>query len=227
MPFQFYCPQGHLLQSDDSQVGQQCMCPYCQSVFLVPEPPRAAPLAFPPSFQQVSAPPAPQDQPRAAPPPGFESPAVRQQAAEPPQFSFTPPTEAPAPAEAPFPGVQEAPFPNIQTEPPAAESPAPEEAPEVPQTAGRELPAVVHILCPSGHELETPREMLDQDALCPVCQVQFLLRYEDSQEYRQEKIEQMRRREEAIARMWIRCAIGAAVLVVIGVIVMIVMAAQM
>ena len=226
MPFQFYCPQGHLLQTDDSQVGQQCMCPYCQSVFLVPEPPRAVSLAFPPGLSQTPTPPPSLDQPRAAPPPGLELPPI-QQSAEPPQASFQPPAEFEAPSS-----VQGKPFPNIQTEPPAAESPAienaaPETPPEVPEAARPELPAIVHILCPSGHELETPREMLDQEALCPYCQVQFLLRYEDSQEYRQEKIEQMRKREEAIARMWIRCSIAAAVLVVVGVIVMIVMAARM
>jgi hypothetical protein len=38
MPFQFYCPQGHVLQSDESSVGQACQCPYCGAAFLVPAP---------------------------------------------------------------------------------------------------------------------------------------------------------------------------------------------
>lgn len=37
MPFQFYCPQGHVLQGDESQVGQPCQCPYCGSSFLIPQ----------------------------------------------------------------------------------------------------------------------------------------------------------------------------------------------
>ena len=36
MPYQFYCPQGHILQGDPSQVGQPYQCPYCNSAFLVP-----------------------------------------------------------------------------------------------------------------------------------------------------------------------------------------------
>ncbi len=36
MAFQFLCPQGHLLQGDELQVGRPCQCPYCGGVFLVP-----------------------------------------------------------------------------------------------------------------------------------------------------------------------------------------------
>ncbi|OYV81091.1 MAG: hypothetical protein B7Z73_18490, partial [Planctomycetia bacterium 21-64-5] len=36
MPFQFYCPQGHLLEGHESQMGQQSQCPMCGSVFVVP-----------------------------------------------------------------------------------------------------------------------------------------------------------------------------------------------
>lgn len=38
MAFQFYCPQGHLLEGHETQAGQHCQCPYCQSVFIVPSP---------------------------------------------------------------------------------------------------------------------------------------------------------------------------------------------
>ena len=36
MPFQFYCPQGHLLEGHESQMGQQSQCPMCGSVFVIP-----------------------------------------------------------------------------------------------------------------------------------------------------------------------------------------------
>jgi len=39
MAFQFRCPQGHLLQGEDSQIGQQSECPFCHTQFLVPAPP--------------------------------------------------------------------------------------------------------------------------------------------------------------------------------------------
>ena len=38
MPFQFQCPQGHLLEGDKSQAGQQCHCPTCGMLFIIPQP---------------------------------------------------------------------------------------------------------------------------------------------------------------------------------------------
>jgi hypothetical protein len=38
MPFQFQCPQGHLLEGDPSQAGQQCICPTCGMLFIIPAP---------------------------------------------------------------------------------------------------------------------------------------------------------------------------------------------
>jgi hypothetical protein len=73
MPFQFYCPQGHLLQGDESQQGQQSQCPMCGTVFLIPvvSPQAAAPA---PQFQ---APPEPAPPPPPPPPaPEPEPPRV-------------------------------------------------------------------------------------------------------------------------------------------------------
>jgi Zn-finger nucleic acid-binding protein len=42
MAFQFMCPRGHLLEGDESQGGQQCRCPQCGMVFLIPMPMPAA-----------------------------------------------------------------------------------------------------------------------------------------------------------------------------------------
>lgn len=42
MPFQFQCPQGHLLEGEESQAGQPVNCPVCHMLFLIP-----APLAAP------------------------------------------------------------------------------------------------------------------------------------------------------------------------------------
>jgi hypothetical protein len=38
MAFQFQCPQGHLLSGDESQAGQQCHCPTCGMLFIIPQP---------------------------------------------------------------------------------------------------------------------------------------------------------------------------------------------
>lgn len=43
MSFQFQCPQGHLLEGDTSQAGQQCVCPMCGMLFIIPAPIVAAP----------------------------------------------------------------------------------------------------------------------------------------------------------------------------------------
>lgn len=36
MPFQFLCPQGHLLQGDEAHMGMQCQCPQCGTAFIIP-----------------------------------------------------------------------------------------------------------------------------------------------------------------------------------------------
>ena len=47
MPFQFQCPTGHLLEADESQVGQQSQCPMCGQVFAIPSPDGMAPAPEP------------------------------------------------------------------------------------------------------------------------------------------------------------------------------------
>lgn len=187
MAFQFLCPQGHLLQGEESQAGMQCQCPYCQSLFLIPPPNPPAPPTFqpPPAFQ-----PPPSYLPPGSSPPGG-TPAVGGAAGS--EASGVGPSGVVAPTFAPSGGP----------------------------------PAIVHILCPTGHELETPREMLGQEALCPYCQVQFRLRYEDSLEYRKEQAEEIERRERRLAKLWLQWSIGIAVVVVLGVIILSVLAASL
>jgi hypothetical protein len=94
---------------------------------------------------------------------------------------------------------------------PAAEAgpatPAPAEPPR------QEPDPIVHILCPNGHELETPMSMVGSDAMCPHCEVQFRLLYEDSTEYREKKRQERERREAAFGRKALNIAIVTAVLV--------------
>jgi hypothetical protein len=159
MPFQFYCPQGHLLEGHESMMGQQSQCPMCGTIFLVP----------------VTTP-----QPAAA------------------VHSFTPPIEQPPAAP-----------------PAAAEPPAPE--PQAPPE-----PRVVRIPCPNGHELETPSDMFGQQALCPYCNVQFELRYEDSIEARDAETEARRLKEEQFNQALLKWSIRAAILVGASIFIMIV-----
>ena len=79
--FQFQCPQGHLLEGDESQAGQQCNCPMCGMLFIIPAPVAPAPM-MPPAFPGGSTPPAPAApqpfvpvQPAYGPAPAAETPA--------------------------------------------------------------------------------------------------------------------------------------------------------
>ena len=135
MPFQFQCPTGHLLEAEESQVGQQSQCPMCGQTFAIPAPAGVAPVPEP----QVS-----------------------------PNPFGAPPAEPPAPYVIDGPGA--APF-----DPSGVLS----------------GPAMLHIPCPNGHELEVPPDMVGQDAMCPHCSVQFLLREKDSVEAKRRKQEQM------------------------------------
>jgi hypothetical protein len=38
MSFQFECPNGHLLEGTPDQAGQQCNCPTCGMLFIIPDP---------------------------------------------------------------------------------------------------------------------------------------------------------------------------------------------
>jgi hypothetical protein len=81
-------------------------------------------------------------------------------------------------------------------------------------------PEFLHIPCPNGHELESPRDMLGQDVLCPHCRSQFRLHVADSREHREER-EQL---EHERGLFWMRGAITAAVLIGGGVLVLLLMA---
>ena len=65
--------------------------------------------------------------------------------------------------------------------------------------------------------------MLGQAALCPFCQVRFRLRLEDSVEYREEKAKERKRREIRASQLWLRWAIAAAVVVVLGLILLVIL----
>lgn len=228
MTFQFLCPQGHLLQGEEWQAGQQSICPICQSVFLIPSPVGGVASGgqmppgggiIPPSGGMGQGP-VWGGAPPSEPPPGGPAPFPMGQA---PQVQ--PPFSAGGPSGASWPGWQ---APQIPTaagswssplpEPPAAEMPG--LAPETAPVPAPETPPV-HVVCPSGHELETPRQMLGQEAICPFCGVQFRLRWEATVEYRREKELEEERRLARQSKLWLQWSIAAAVVVVIGLIILI------
>lgn len=197
MSFQFQCPRGHLLEGDESQAGQQCNCPMCGMLFIIPMPVSAPPPVGPPQVGPSNAP--------------YYQPL-------PPQVG---PSNAPS-YEQYEPGPPASPFAHLQTGPAAA---AEEPPPSGPAFGGEKVeapPELLHIPCPKGHELETPPEMLDQEVLCPQCGVQFLLRRKDSVEFKKALEAAETLRLAKLGNFWLNWAIAAVVLVVLGLITMII-----
>lgn len=213
MPFQFMCPQGHLLEGTEPMMGQQSQCPLCGSLFIVPVvgPPVAQPVAMPPGYGAPGV-----AQPGVvASPAGAPAPST---ATAMPVWggpSFGPPASETAAPPSPT-GVAVA----AEGQPPA-ENPPPAEEPAAQQP---EEERIVRILCPNKHELHTPMDMIGMEALCPQCNEQFLLRYEDSIEYVEERKAARLQREEAFNKAALKWSIIAAVVVVLALVVMIVMA---
>ncbi|HVC96960.1 MAG TPA: hypothetical protein VND64_24995 [Pirellulales bacterium] len=247
MPFQFYCPQGHLLEGHESQMGQQNQCPLCGMVFVVPvmqQQAPAAPAGWMPGYGQPGvAPEYPGGMPggmgyQGGVPGGVGYPGMVPgapgypgvQAGYPPAGVFPggaaypgmAPGFAPAPAEPGFPGVVTGPTieaPQIHPEPQQTSEPPTQAAEPAPE---KQEPRIVRIPCPHGHELQTPMDMIGQDVLCPFCNTQFHLKYENSVEYKDEQAELKQRREEQLNQTALKWAIIAAVVVVVGILAMIV-----
>lgn len=76
-------------------------------------------------------------------------------------------------------------------------------------------PELLHIDCPQGHQLEVPRDMLNQDALCPHCNVQFRLREVDSEEYQRKKKVEEETRERRMGNAWLNWTIALGIVVVL------------
>lgn len=245
MPFQFYCPQGHLLEGHETQMGQQSQCPYCGSVFTIPVI-GAAPMAHPgwmPGYQpsppgfpgtlpgtgypgmpaapgypglvpgQVAYPGQPAPGAWAA---GYQQPGADQGVTAVPTETF-PDVTGGVPAG--FPQTQTQPAATPPSEAVAGEPPA--EAKSEPEPEKKE-PRIVRIPCPQGHELQTPMDMVNQDVLCPICNTQFHLRYEDSIEFKEERAELRRLKEEKLNKAALKWSIIAAAVVMLSIVGMVI-----
>lgn len=106
-------------------------------------------------------------------------------------------------------------------------TPTPAETPAEPGASlpftpeGSETVSVLHIPCPKGHELEVPRDMLNQYVECPHCQEQFHLREKDSVEYKKKRQAEQERRWERTGHAWMQWSIIIAVIVVLGLVTLI------
>ena len=192
MAFQFQCPQGHLLEAEEMDGGKTCQCPYCGLTLAIPMP-AGTPSASPPVVTPIS--PAP-----AAPVP-----------VSPPQVGM-PPVAAPEPP--PVVGRHRRPTANTSSEERSIENVESREA-AVMDVAEEEEEELFHIPCPNGHELEVPREMLDETALCPHCNAQFKLRERSSVEYQRKKVIREEQKERRVSNVWLYWIVGISVLMLI------------
>ena len=227
---QFRCPNGHLLGSTPAQVGQQMACPMCGTVFLVPHlPGQEPPAAFsPPQQGQPQA-----DQVNARPP----NPVVPSTK---PNTMFAPPLAADplganqtdmglSPAGD---GMDDAVLGLGNEEWGAGDAlddaadPLHLGASSFPGPAidiGNKNPSpVLHIHCPNGHQLETPREMLAQEAMCPHCGVQFELKESQSVEAKSKREKELDRQWNRIGNRWLTWSITVVIIVVLTLFVLIV-----
>ena len=200
MALQFRCPceQANLLEADESLIGQAIQCPFCEMQFVVPSPVPAAAAPVGP-----------------APSPAFDFDAPRRQPAA--------PSSGPANAAAQRGAARNSgsAWQGTPGQSPASTGAvAPNAASEASQLLPGEMPGVVHLACPHGHELETPRELLGSDVACPVCGVEFRLRREDTAEYRVEKRAERERKELQFGNKMMNFAIVTAVLVVLAIVLM-------
>ena len=229
MPFQFMCPQGHLLEGSESQMGQQSQCPLCGTAFIVPfvQPPPGQPAG------PQGLPPQPGGGQPAWPQGGYAATSYGGAATGYPQYQQTPAPEQPyAPPGSPptFPQPEMAGATTEVAMPAVGETAAidtgvaePPQVAEQPAEPKEDPNRVVRILCPNGHELHTPMDMLGMDALCPECNAQFRLRYEDSLEYAEELRAAKAKRDEAFNKAALKWSIAAAVVVLLALVVMIVL----
>ncbi|MGB9687287.1 hypothetical protein [Thermogutta sp.] len=212
MGFRFFCPQGHILEAEVDQVGQAAACPFCGTAMLIPPPKSVRENGLGISLT-----------------PGDEQPELREPSTVAAQFDFSPPSLVDSqrlPAAKSGPSAENAAGPvepgsDWSSVQPEATFPTSMEGGPAVSDGG---PEVYHIPCPQGHVLETPREMLGTDAMCPFCQAVFHLAYEASQEYQERRRRQIELAEQRASLFWIRLAVGAAILVVGGLIAMIILA---
>jgi DNA-directed RNA polymerase subunit RPC12/RpoP len=192
MSFQFQCPQGHLLEAEETDVGKKCLCPYCGLTLAIPTPVGIVSSA-PPTVMPATPPPA-----VAVVDPLLGSvpyPTVNAAPVPPPMVG----RRRRAPLEA---SGEELDF--------GAGGKREAEAVNV-----KEKEKLFHIACPNGHELEVPHEMLDQTALCPHCNSKFTLRERASVEFQRKKVIREEQKERSVSTAWLNWVVGISVVVML------------
>lgn len=83
------------------------------------------------------------------------------------------------------------------------------------------VPDELTIRCPNGHPLATPREMLNEEVICPFCGKQYVAREDRSDEYlrRQQELEELR--DYKLGKNWLNFSIMLSVFLILGVLMLV------
>ena len=209
MAFQFYCPNGHLLQANEDQIGQTCICPSCQVEIIIPSPGGIQQGGGEPSMQPALPTPPPGQPPISAFTPSVQAPVQSQISAQAGEQQLADPFQISKKKKKKFDfgSVEE----NSNGEKPAAEI----------NIADPDSNKILHCLCPSGHSLAIEREMIGQQAMCPYCQKTFEIRMDRTVEHITKKRREAEVAEKKMANLWFQWAIITAILAVVFIIIMI------
>lgn len=92
-----------------------------------------------------------------------------------------------------------------------AYGPGPQQSPTF--QAPAPMSRILRIVCPRGHELPTPEDLIGTTTICPYCNAQVVVAFENSAEHRQQQQAIAKQREEESSRFGLRIAMIALLIV--------------
>ncbi|MBT4693972.1 MAG: hypothetical protein HOB73_11565 [Planctomycetaceae bacterium] len=197
MPFQFRCPQGHLLEGENEDVGQDVNCPICGVRLTIPSAP------YTPTASPI--------EPTVSP--------YQQQYHQVPSADVTdtaPPVIEPEtetfPEEIANASIEEAENTSaIDTDNSQTDSVEQDDNDTLDLESDTAHQDELQIPCPNGHILHATRDMLDEEVICPFCEEQFELKEHHS-------LEAIEKRQEKHERIFLYWGIGVMVIGIVSVI---------
>ncbi len=209
MPFEFRCPQGHLLEGEIEDVGQDFNCPICGVRFTIPSAP------YTPTATPIQPPVTPYPQHY------HQVPTANVIDTDPPVIE--PETFPDVTANGSIDEVENE-F-AIQTD--GSQTDSANQDDNQAEQGGNDTPDFenkntnqdeLQIPCPSGHILHATRDMLDEEVICPFCEEQFELKERNSLEAIEKREILAEKREEKQERVLLYWGIGVMIAGVICVI---------
>ena len=195
MPFEFRCPQGHLLEGEIEDVGQDFNCPICGVRFTIPSAP------YTPTATPI--------QPPVTPYPQHYHQVPTANVIEPETFPDVTANGSIDEVENEF---------AIHTD--GSQTDSANQDDNQAEQGGNDTPDFenkntnqdeLQIPCPSGHILHATRDMLDEEVICPFCEEQFELKEHHS-------LEAIEKRQEKHERIFLYWGIGVMVIGIVSVI---------